>query len=339
MVEAAAPRRHAAPTAGTGGGGGGRRAAPGALSSGLPYRNDGITSARRSSSSSGTASSKIDWEDSLLDDVAEGRIRSRARAPSTTYTAGQLDLRAQDVQELRHRERSLHRRAARRASRRSSSHYETYSYQVCTNYNPHYEQVHVLPRQLRAARQPRLPRAEPHHRRLLVQREEARGLHQGGCAGGEPVHLRAGRPDLRRRSGRAAARSTRPAPRPTRASPSRTRPSSPIYRFEGGSFTKLDSSLAKMIEKDGAISFENTPLSVKGADREQEPDPVPERPPLRLRRSGAADARRRRQLDLVPQSPRRSASNTATNPSIVFSSDRAMISASTNYTTRDRRRA
>lgn len=99
-----------------------------------------------------------------------------------------------------------------------------------------------------------------------------------------------------------------------------------IYRFENGSFSKLDSTLAKMVEKADALAFESGPLSVKGA--------ISNRNQVQFQ-NGHLYVFADQALQTMAVAGNSVAfvnhlpidASTSNDPAIAFSSDRAMISA------------
>src|SRR5262249_51346212 len=101
-----------------------------------------------------------------------------------------------------------------------------------------------------------------------------------------------------------------------------------IYRFENGSFTKLDGSLGKMVQKADALAFAKSPVSVPGAIANKNQIQfqngqlyVFADKALQTMAVAGNSVSYLERLDI--------AASTTNNPAIVFSNDRAMISATT----------
>lgn len=103
-----------------------------------------------------------------------------------------------------------------------------------------------------------------------------------------------------------------------------------VYRFEAGSFVRLDSQMATLEEKTDAIAFKTSPLSVKGS--------VANKNQIQFQNGHlyvfsdqalqtlAVAGNSISYLNRLPI-----AASTEMNPSVVFSNDRAMISARNTY--------
>ena len=266
---------------------------------------------------------KIDWEDALLDDVAK-QDPLEGTVPGTKYTADQLVSERKTYKSfVTASDRYIV--VPRDVQKTKFANHETYNYQFCTNYNPQYEQVtqcHVDYER----------RANPDYRapNPTTGDYSCNGKKLADCiveaapVVSQFIYAPVGQTCSQVWQGRCEKYENRSETYPRFTTEIETELT--IYRFESGSFTKLDSSLAKMIEKSGAIAFENNPLSVKGqianknqiqfqnghlyvfADQALQTLAVAGNSISYLNRLGIQ-------------------SNTANNPSIVFSADRAMISA------------
>lgn len=269
----------------------------------------------------------VDWEDSLLDDVAK-KDPLEGAAPGTAYTAGQLVSEHKSFKSfVTASDRYIV--VPRDVQQTRFSHYETRSYEVCTNYNPQYEQVTYCSVNYEQRPNPDYRAPDP-----VTGDYSCNGKKLADCITeaapvvSQYIYVPVGQTCTPVWQGRCMAYETRTDTYPTFSTESTTELT--IYRFEGGTFTKLDSTLATMTAKTGAIAFENKPLAVKGtisnknqiqfqnghlyvfADQALQTLGVAGNSISYLHRLG------------IP-------SNTANNPSIVFSADRAMISAVENY--------
>jgi hypothetical protein len=206
--------------------------------------------------------------------------------------------------------------------------YEQYSYQVCTSYNPQYQQITQCSVNYEKQANPDYVPPNP-----STGDYSCNGKKLADCiATAAPVvsqyiYVPVGQTCNQVWQGRCEAYETRTETYPRFTTENETELT--IYRFEGGTFTKLDSSLQKMVPKDGSIAFESNPLAVKGqisnknqvqfqnghlyvfSDKALQTLAVAKNSISYLNR-----------LDID--------ASTTNNPSIVFSTDRAMISASEN---------
>jgi hypothetical protein len=269
----------------------------------------------------------VDWEDSLLDDVQK-QDPLEGTAPGTQYTAGQLVSERKTWKSfVTASDRYIV--VPRDVQKTRFSNYETYSYNVCTNYNPQYEQITQCSVNYEKRANPDYRAPDP-----ATGDYSCNGKKLADCiVAAAPVvsqyiYAPVGQTCTPVWQGRCEAYETRTQTYPRFTTENETELT--IYRFEGGTFTKLDSSLATMTDKGGAISFTTSPLSLKGeianknqvqfqnghlyvfSDQALQTLAVAGNSISYLARLG------------IP-------SSTSNNPSIVFSADRAMISAVENY--------
>jgi hypothetical protein len=269
----------------------------------------------------------IDWQDSLLDDPIKNDP-TEGTAPGTTYTAGQLvSTRKSYKSFVSASDRYI--AIPRDVQKTRFSHYETYSYQECTSYNPQYEQITVCSIDYERRTNPDYRAPDP-----ATGDYACNGKSLADCvAAAAPVvsqyiYAPVGQTCNQVWQGRCEAYQTRTNTYPRFDTESTTELT--IYRFGGGSFTKLDSSLATMVERAGSLVFDKGPLEIKGA--------IANRNQLQFQNGHLyAFADQALQTLAVAGSSiayvnrLAVAANTDTNPSIAFSSDRAMISARDPY--------
>ena len=269
---------------------------------------------------------KIDWQDGLLDDVAK-RDPLEGSVDAPNYTVGQLVGEYKTFKSfVTASDRYLV--VPRDVQKSRFSNYETYSYEVCTKYNPHDHQVTQCNVDYEKRANPDYRAPDP-----ATGNYSCNGQKLADCiAAAAPVvsqfvYVPVGQTCADVWQGRCETYETRSQTYPRFTTDYETELT--IYRFEGGSFTKLDSSLATMVEKTGAIAFENHPLSVKGSVSNKNQIQF-QNGHLYVFADGSLQT-----LSVAKNSTAFLASlpipsDTTQNPSIVFSDDRAMISSVEN---------
>jgi hypothetical protein len=268
----------------------------------------------------------VDWQDSLLDDVAK-QDPTEGTAPGTTYTAGQL---VSEYKTFKSFVTASDRYVVvpREVQKTRFTNYETYSYNVCTNYNPQYEQITQCSVSYEKRANPDYRAPDP-----VTGDYSCNGKKLADCivvaapVVSQYVYVPVGQTCSQVWQGRCETYETRTQTYPRFETESETE--LVIYRFEGGSFTKLDSSLATMTAKDGAISFTTSPLTLKGQIANKNQIQF-QNGHLYVFSDNALQT-----LAVAGNSTSYLArlniqTNTAQNPSIAFSTDRAMISAVEN---------
>lgn len=269
----------------------------------------------------------IDWQDSLLDDPAK-QDPTEGSAPGTTYTAGQVvSTRKQYAQFVAASDRYV--AIPRTVETTRFDHYETTTYQVCTNYNPQYEQITVCSINYEQRPNPDYKAPDPTTGDYACNGKSLADCIQAAApVVSQYIYVPVGQTCNPVWQGRCEAYETRSDTYPTFTTDNETEMS--IYRFESGSFTKLDSTLSKMTQKADAISFEKDPLQVTGtiSARDQiqfqngQLYVFADNALQTLAVAGNSISYLQR-LDL--------ATTTDSSAAIVFSSDRAMISGHTQY--------
>lgn len=315
--------------AGTGGGYGGPSRGEGAsmgAPASQPYRNDERLGTKLIVVKWDGALA-IDWEDSLLDDPAK-QDPMEGVAPGTKYTTGDLVSERKTYKDfVTASDRYIV--VPRDVQQTRFTHYETYNYQVCTSYNPKFEEVTVCSvnyeRRANPDYQPPSPTTGDYS---CNGKKLADCIQAAAPTVSQYVHVPVGQSCQQVWNGRCEKYENRSETYPRFTTEKATELS--IYRFENGGFSKFDSSLAKMVEKDGAIAFEKTPLSVKGsiANKNQVQFQnghlyVFSDQALQTMAIAGNSISYLNRLDI--------AANTESNPAIVFSGDRAMISAYQYY--------
>jgi hypothetical protein len=219
----------------------------------------------------------------------------------------------------------------RDVERTTFARYETYSYQVCTNYNPRYDQIQVCHVNYEQRPNPDYRPPDPTTGDYACNGQSlADCIQQAAPVVSQYIEVPVGQSCDLVWEGRCEAYETKTQTYPTFNHESATEVT--IYRFEGGTFTKLDSSLATLVQdpsKPGSLTFRKDPLEVKGSivNRNQiqfQNGQLYVFSDNALQTLGVAgNSISYLQRLGVPAS-------TSTNPAVVFSSDRAMITAS-NY--------
>lgn len=268
----------------------------------------------------------VDWEDSLLDDVAK-QDPTEGTAPGTQYTAGQL---VSEYKTFKSFVTASDRYIVvpRDVQKTRFTNYETYSYNVCTNYNPQYQQITQCSVNYEKRANPDYRAPDPATGDYSCNGKKlADCIVEAAPVVSQYVYVPVGQTCSPVWQGRCEKYETRTETYPRFETENETE--LVIYRFEGGSFTKLDSSLATMTAKDGAISFTTSPLTLKGqiANKNQVQFQnghlyvFSDQALQTLAVAGNSTSYLAR-LNIQ--------TNTAQNPSIAFSTDRAMISAVEN---------
>lgn len=203
----------------------------------------------------------VDWEDALRDDPRkvdpmEGQPPSKQFVPGelvSTWKSWKPFAAASD----------RYFALARSVQKTLFRAYETTTYQVCTQYNPQHHQV----QQCNVTYE---KRANPDYRAPNPQtgdyscngKKLADCIKEAAPVVSQYIYVPTGQTCQMVWVGECEKSETRSATYPTFTQEQETE--LVVYRFENGAFTKLDSSLAKMVEKSDALAFETAPLAVKG---------------------------------------------------------------------------
>lgn len=204
----------------------------------------------------------VDWQDSLLDapekqDPLEGQDPAKKYEPgevvSQTWTYASF-VTASDRYFVV--PRAVHRAAFRG--------YATYDSQVCTNYNPHYEQITSCNVNYEKRLNPDYKAPDPVSGNYSCNGKKLADCVQAAApVVSQWIYVPVGQTCKPVWLGRCEKYENRRTTYPEYDTSDETELA--IYRFENGSFTKLDDTLSKLVEKTDAIAFETSPLVLKGA--------------------------------------------------------------------------
>jgi hypothetical protein len=264
----------------------------------------------------------VDWEDSLLDDRA--KQDPTEGLPPTTYTPGQL---VSETKTYKSFVAASDRYVAvpRAVTRTRFSRYETYSYQVCTKYNPQYEQVEQCHVSYERRDNPDYRPPNPTTGDYSCNGKSlADCIQEAAPTVSKDIYVPVGQSCDMVWVGRCETYETRTETYPRFDTEQATELT--VYRFENATFTKLDASLATMTQKNDAIAFEKDPLAVKGA--------IANKNQIQFQNGHLYVFADQALQTLAVAGNSISylhrlavAASTDSSPSIVFSDDRAMISA------------
>lgn len=203
--------------------------------------------------------------------------------------------------------------------------YRTYTYHVCTHYNPYAEQVTRCSVDYERRPNPDYVPPDP-----LTGDYACNGQPLADCIGraapvvSQYIQVPIGQTCKEVWIGRCERSEQRTETYPAFRTENETELA--VYRFEGGTFTKLDASLAKLVEKADAIAFEKHPLSVPGT--------VVNRNQIQFQNGhlyvfadGALQTLAVAKSSVSYVNRLSIETSTETQPAVVFSADRAMISA------------
>jgi hypothetical protein len=265
----------------------------------------------------------VDWEDSLENDPTR-RDPLEGTTPGSTYTPGQVIAEAKTFKPfVAASDRYLV--VPRDVRKTKFVRYETYTYQVCTNYNPRYEQYESCSVKYERRDNPDYRAPNPQTGDYSCNGKSlADCIQEAAPTVSQYIYVPVGQSCQMQWRGRCEAYETRSTTYPRFETESATEMT--IYRFAGGSFTRLDSSLGKMIEKTGAIAFEKNPLSVPGAIANRNQIQF-QNGHLYVFADQALQTMSVAGNSVTYLNRLAVAGSTDANPAIAFSSDRAMISA------------
>jgi len=269
----------------------------------------------------------VDWQDALLNDP-EGEQDPLAGKPPPAdgqYTKDQVVARARHYKDfVAASDRYLVVPHDVQTTR--FDHWEHYTYQVCTNYNPKWQEVEVCNVTYEQRPNPDYKAPNPATGNYdCGGKALADCVHDAAPQVSQYVYVPTGQTCQMVWQGRCEKYETRTDTYPAFRTDKETQLT--VYRFANGGFTKLDSTLGKLSQKGDALSFTTEPLAVKGS--------VVNRNQIQMQNGHlyafANDSLQTLSiagnsiafLDELPIS-----ADTETNPAIAFSSDRAMISSS-----------
>ena len=263
----------------------------------------------------------IDFQDSLLDDKSDPM---QGLDPNAKYTPGQLVYEQKTFKTfVTASDRYLV--VPRDVVQSRFNRYDTYSYPVCTSYNPHGYQYESCNTQYEQKPNPDYKAPDPATGDYSCNGQKLEDcIKQAAPVVSQYVYVpvkttceMVWEPVCQKTETRTV---TYPVFDTTRAT------EMTMYRFENDSFTKLDAKLAKMVQKTDALSFEINPLSVPGsiANRNQiqfQNGQLYVFADQALQTMGVAgnSISYLNRLDTT--------ASTEQNPAIAFSNNRAMISA------------
>lgn len=265
----------------------------------------------------------IDWEDSLLDD-AKKQDPMEGVDPSTKLEPGQVVSSWKTWKSfVAASDRYL---AIPRAVQRTKFvEYRDYSYQVCTSYNPKHHEVQSCNVQYEKRANPDYKAPNPATGDYSCNGQKlADCIKQAAPVVSQYVYVPVGQTCQMVWVGQCEKYETKTTTYPYFEHEDETELT--IYRFESGSFSRLDASLATMVQKNDALSFDLGPLAVKGA--------VANRNQIQFQnghlyvfsdKALQTMAVAGSSISYVNRLP--VDASTDNNPSVLFSGDRAMISA------------
>jgi hypothetical protein len=273
----------------------------------------------------------IDYEDSLLDDPVK-QDPLEGTDPNKTYQPGQLVSERKSYKSfVAASDRYVV--VPRDSQKTKFSHYETYNYQVCTSYNPQFQQIEQCHVNYEQRPNPDYRPPNPTTGDYACNGKKlADCIQEAAPTVSQYIYAPVGQTCDMVWIGRCEKYEMKSATYPAFDQENVTELT--IYRFENGSFTKLDSSLGKLVQnpaKPDAITFEKNPLAVPGT--------IANRNQLQFQ-NGHLYVFADQSLQTLSVAANSIAyldklgiaASTTNNPAIVFSDDRAMISARNNAT-------
>jgi hypothetical protein len=271
----------------------------------------------------------IDWEDALLDDP-QNQDPLYGKDPAKQYQPGELIAERKSYKSfVAASDRYI--AVPRDVQKTIFSRYETYNYQVCSAYNPQYQQVQQCHVKYEQRPNPDYRAPNPTTGDYACNGKKlADCIQEAAPTVSQYIYAPVGQTCDMVWIGRCEKYESRSATYPRYEQKSETELT--VYKFENGSFTRLDSSLAKLVakpEKPDTLTFEKNPLSVAGA--------IANRNQIQFQnghlyvfadkalQTMAVAGNSISYLDRLGIT-----ANTAQDPAIVFSADRAMISSRSN---------
>lgn len=265
----------------------------------------------------------IDFEDSLLNDRAK-QDPTEGLPPQTGYTVDQIvDEQKTYKSFVTASDRYLV--VPRDVVKTRFTGYQSYSYSICTAWNPHANEVDSCNTTYEQRPNPDYKAPNPTTGDYACNGKPlADCIKEAAPVVSQYVNVPTGTSCQKVWQGACEKYEMRTETYPTFAHDKETQMT--VYRFEAGSFVRLDSQMGTLEEKDNSIAFKTSPLSVKGtiANKNQIQFQnghlyvFSDQALQTLAVAGNSIA----YLNRLPID-----ANTEQNPSVVFSSDRAMISA------------
>jgi hypothetical protein len=270
----------------------------------------------------------VDWQDSLLDDPVKQDPLEGVPADKKYTQVGELISERKTYKSfVAASDRYI--AIPRDVQKTLFAGYETYNYQVCTSYNPHASQVESC--YVNYERRPNPDYRPPNPTTgdyACGGKKLADCIQQAAPTISQYINVPVSQKCDMVWVGRCEKYETKSVTYPRFTQENATELT--IYRFEKGSFTKLDSTLGKMVQKPAqpdALTFEIGPLSVSGA--------LANRNQIQFQNGHlyifGDNALQTMAVagNSVSYINRLSIEANTNNPAIVFSTDRAMISSST----------
>jgi hypothetical protein len=267
----------------------------------------------------------VDWEDSLLDDPKR-QDQLEGQAPGQTYEIGQTVSTWKTWQGFAAAS-DRYLAIPRSVQKSIFAGYQTTTYDACTSYNPKHHQVQMCSVKYEKRANPDYRAPSPTTGDYSCNGKKlADCIKEAAPVVSQYVYVPVGQACEMVWQGACEKYEARSETYPTFTREEETE--LVVYRFENGSFTKLDSSLAKMVQKSDAIAFETSPLTFKGT--------IGSRNQLQFQ-NGQLYVFADQALQTMSVSGNSIAyvnrlavpANTSNAPAVVFSADRAMISAYT----------
>jgi len=264
----------------------------------------------------------IDWEDSLVNDPP----REQVGEPKKDYKADELVSERKSYKGfVAASDRYI--AVPRDVETTRFDRYETRTWQECTNYNPRAYQYEACSVQYEQ-------RANPDYRapNPSTGDYQCNGKNLADCVKeaapsvSQYIYVPVGKKCEAVWQGRCEKYESRSSTYPTFKTTQETEMT--IYRFEAGTFTKLDSTLGKLVEKPGTgnIAFESNPLKVTGQIQNRNQIQF-QNGHLYVFGDQALQTMAVAGNSISYLNRLSIPSSTTANPSIVFSDDRAMISS------------
>lgn len=265
----------------------------------------------------------VDWEDALLDDL-EKQDPLEGVAPGAKYEPGQLiSERKTFKQFVTASDRYLV--VPRDVATTRFVRYETYYYTVCTDYNPHAYEVDSCHVDYEQKPNPDYRPPSPTTGDYSCNGKAlADCIKEAAPVVSQYIYVPKGQTCSKVWVGRCEKHEQRSETYPRFETVNETQMS--IYRFEAGSFVRLDNAMATMEQKDNAIAFKTGPLSVKGQISNKNQIQF-QNGHLYVFADNALQTLGVAGNSISFLNKLAIGSNTDNNPSVVFSSDRAMISS------------
>jgi len=205
----------------------------------------------------------IDWQDSLLDDPQDQGDPLQGKAPDANWKPGDVV--------ARHKTWKTFGTASDRyfvvprdVTTTMFKGYQTYTYQVCTSWNPMHHQVEQCSVQYEKRANPDYVPPNPQTGDYSCNGQKLEDcIVQAAPVVSQYIYAPVGQTCQQVWVGQCERTESRSTTYPEFENGYETELT--VYRFENGSFTKLDATLAKMTQKTDALAFETSPLVLSGS--------------------------------------------------------------------------